>query len=279
MKIASKEFVVTKMTELMITPKKHFSQNFLTDYDVVKDSVDALNVVDGEQVIEVGPGLGALTQELLDRNFSVDAYEIDPDMVSHLSSYFKTYPKFNLENIDFLKVDLNKYNGKSIRFISNVPYNITTPLIEKIVTSSLDIKCFEFMVQKEVYDRIKAKKGNKDYSPLNIFIEYVGKLSVVRKVSYKCYIPMPNVDSIILKIDFVNETVKDPEFNKIFVNVTKASFALRRKTILNNLTTYFKNKEKALDILTKAGIDTLTRPEQLSLEDYLNLAKTIYQNK
>ena len=135
------------------------------------------------------------------------------------------------------------------------------------------------MVQKEVYDRIKAKKGSKDYSPLNIFIEYVGKLSVVRKVSYKCYIPMPNVDSIILKIDFVNETIKDPEFNKIFVSVTKASFALRRKTILNNLTTYFKNKEKALDILSKAGIDTLTRPEQMSLNDYLNLAKTIYQNK
>ena len=91
MKIASKEFVVTKMTELMITPKKHFSQNFLTDYEVVKDSIDALGVLDEEQVIEVGPGLGALTQELLDRNIPVDAYEIDPDMVSHLSSYFKNY--------------------------------------------------------------------------------------------------------------------------------------------------------------------------------------------
>ena len=127
MKIASKEFVVTKMTELMITPKKHFSQNFLTDYDVVKDSVDALGVLENEQVIEVGPGLGALTQELLDRDISVDAYEIDPDMVAHLSSYFKNYSKFKLENIDFLKVDLNKYKDKSIRFISNVPYNITTP--------------------------------------------------------------------------------------------------------------------------------------------------------
>ena len=279
MKIASKEFVVTKMTELMITPKKHFSQNFLTDYDVVKESIDALDVKEDEQVIEVGPGLGALTQELLDRNLSVDAYEIDPDMVNHLSSYFKNYPKFNLENIDFLKVDLNKYQGKKIKFVSNVPYNITTPLIEKIVTSSLDIKAFEFMVQKEVYDRIKAKMGSKDYAPLNIFIEYVGKLSVVRKVSYKCYIPMPNVDSIIIKIDFTNDISKDTKFNKLFVEVTKASFLLRRKTILNNLTSYFKNKEKALDILTKANINVLTRPEQMSLKDFLHLSEIIYQNQ
>ncbi len=279
MKIASKEFVVTKMTELMITPKKHFSQNFLTDYEVVKDSVDALDVKEGEMVIEVGPGLGALTQELLERNYQVDAYEIDEDMVNHLQNQFKKFPNFVLKKGDFLKEDLSKYNGKRINFISNVPYNITTPLIEKIVTSSLDIKSFEFMVQKEVYDRIKAKMGNKDYSPLNIFIDYVGKLSVVRKVSYKCYIPMPNVDSIILKIDFINEISKDIEFNKLFVEVTKASFLLRRKTILNNLTSYFRNKEKAQDILNKANINVLTRPEQMSLKDFLKLSEVIYQNK
>ena len=270
MKIASKEFVVTKMTELMITPKKHFSQNFLTDYDVVKESIDALDVKEDEMVIEVGPGLGALTQELLERNYQVDAYEIDEDMVNHLSKQFNKFSNFSLNNIDFLKVDLSKYQGKKIKFISNVPYNITTPLIEKIVTSSLDIGSFEFMVQKEVYDRIKAKIGSKDYSPLNIFIEYVGKLSVVRKVSYKCYIPMPNVDSIILKIDFINDISKDIKFNKLFVEVTKASFLLRRKTILNNLTSYFKNKEKAMEILLKANINTLTRPEQMSLKDFLN---------
>ena len=278
MKIASKEFVVTKMTELMITPKKHFSQNFLTDYDVVKESIDALDVKEDEMVIEVGPGLGALTQELLERNYQVDAYEIDEDMVNHLSKQFNKFSNFSLNNIDFLKVDLSKYQGKKIKFISNVPYNITTPLIEKIVTSSLDIGSFEFMVQKEVYDRIKAKIGSKDYSPLNIFIEYVGKLSVVRKVSYKCYIPMPNVDSIILKIDFINDISKDIKFNKLLVEVTKASFLLRRKTILNNLTSYFKNKEKAMEILLKANINTLTRPEKMSLKDFLNLTNVIYNN-
>ena len=276
--IASKEYVVTKMTELMLTPKKHFSQNFLTDYDVVVDSVDALNVND-EKVIEIGPGLGALTQELLIRNYDVDAYEIDKDMVSHLNNEFKDYSNFTLYNEDFLKVNLGKYECKKLKFISNVPYNVTTPIIEKIITSSLDIKTFEFMVQKEVYDRLNVKEKSKDYSPINIFIDYVGKLSVVRKVSYKCYIPMPNVDSIILKIEFTNKVNEDALFNKEFVKLVKASFVQRRKTILNNLTTYFKSKDKAIEVLAKANIDTLRRPESLTLKDYLELTKVIYYIK
>lgn len=276
--IASKEYVVTKMTELMLTPKKHFSQNFLTDYDVVTSSVDALNVKE-EKVIEIGPGLGALTQELLNRNYDVDAYEIDLDMVNHLKDEFKSYNNFSLYNEDFLKVDLSKYEGKELKFISNVPYNVTTPIIEKIITSSLDIKTFEFMVQKEVYERLNVKEKSKDYSPINIFIDYVGKLSVVRKVSYKCYIPMPNVDSIILKIEFTNKINEDPLFNKEFVKLVKGSFVSRRKTILNNLTNYFKSKDKAVDILSKAHIEPSRRPESLSLNDYLELTKACYYGK
>lgn len=276
--IASKEYVVTKMTELMLTPKKHFSQNFLTDYDVVTSSVDALNVKE-EKVIEIGPGLGALTQELLNRNYDVDAYEIDVDMVNHLKDEFKSYNNFSLYNEDFLKVDLSKYEGKELKFISNVPYNVTTPIIEKIITSSLDIKTFEFMVQKEVYERLNVKEKSKDYSPINIFIDYVGKLSVVRKVSYKCYIPMPNVDSIILKIEFTNKINEDPLFNKEFVKLVKGSFVSRRKTILNNLTNYFKSKDKAVDILSKAHIEPSRRPESLSLNDYLELTKACYYGK
>ncbi len=276
--IASKEYVVTKMTELMLTPKKHFSQNFLTDYDVVTSSVNALNVTD-EKVIEIGPGLGALTQELLNRNYDVDAYEIDIDMVNHLREEFKSYNNFNLYNEDFLKVDLSKYEDKKLKFISNVPYNVTTPIIEKIITSSLDIKTFEFMVQKEVYERLNVKEKSKDYSPINIFIDYVGKLSVVRKVSYKCYIPMPNVDSIILKIEFTNKINVDPLFNKEFVKLVKGSFVSRRKTILNNLTNYFKSKDKASDVLSKAQIEPSRRPESLTLNDYLELTKACYYEK
>ena len=229
MKIASKEFVIKKMSELMITPKKKFSQNFLTDYPTVVEAIDALEIEDDDVIIEIGPGLGALSQEIIERGYKLDAYDIDEDMVSHLKKYFSFYPSFHVEKEDFLKVDLSKYEGKKVKFISNIPYNITTPLIEKIVISSLDTKCFEFMVQKEVYDRIKAKQNSKDYSPLNIFIE--------------------------------------------FVKITKASFLMRRKTMLNNLISLCSSKEKAKELLSKAGIEENARAESLSKYDYLRLAK------
>ena len=278
MKVASKEFVIKKMSELMITPKKKYSQNFLTDYAVVEKAIDALQVQKDEQVIEIGPGLGALSQEILDRGFPLDAYEIDEDMASHLKEYFKSniYPNFNVERIDFLKVNLNKYEGKKVKFISNIPYNITSDLIEKIVTSPLDVKCFEFMVQKEVYDRIKTKVNTKDYGPLNIFIDYVGTLSVVQKVPAKSFIPSPNVDSIILIIDFNKERNRDLE--KEFIQITKASFNMRRKTILNNLQQIFKNKEKANSILVEAGIEGTRRGESLSKEEFLKLARAYKNN-
>lgn len=279
MKIASKEYVVKRLTELMITPKKKFSQNFLTDYETVVDAINALSLTDDDTVIEVGPGLGALSQELLDRNTKLYAYEIDPNMYNHLKDVFSWSKTFNIDNIDFMKVDLKQFEGNIIKFISNVPYNITTPLIEKVVTSSLNVDCFEFMVQKEVYDRIKAKVGSKDYSPLNIFIEYVGKLSVVKKVSKQNFIPVPNVDSIILKIDFTNKNRLDKEIEKEFIRITKASFAMRRKTILNNLNAYFNSKELAQKVLLEAGIKENERAEDISLQTYLNLAKISYSNK
>lgn len=277
MKIASKEYVVKRMTSLMINPKKKYSQNFLTDFEVVNDSVNALDIQEGDIVVEIGPGLGALTQELLERNVEVYAYEIDIDMYKHLSEVFEKRNNFHLFNEDFLKVDLSTFKDKAVRFISNVPYNLTTPIIEKIVTSDLNVKVFEFMVQKEVYDRIKAKKGSKDYAPLNIFIEYVGKLSLVKKVGKDKFIPAPNVDSVVLKIDFVNE--RNKKIEKEFFKVTKACFFQRRKTLQNNLNIYLNNKDVVKDVLQKANLQENVRGEQLELKDYLKLSEIILDTK
>ena len=150
-----------------------------------------------------------------------------------------------------------------------------TPIIEKILSSSIDIDTFEFMVQKEVYDRIKAKKGSKDYSPLNIMIEYVGKLSLVKKVTKDKFIPSPNVDSVILKIDFINQ--RDQEKEKILFPLIKACFFQRRKTLLNNLSIYFNDKEKAKLILEKASLSENLRGEQLELKDYLKLSEIVQE--
>ena len=278
MNIASKEYVVKRLTELMITPKKKYSQNFLTDFETVSSSLDALNVQEDEIVIEIGPGLGALTQELLRRNYQVYAYEIDEDMYKHLDEVFKGYSNFHLFHLDFLKADLKEYQGKKIKFISNVPYNLTTPIIERIVTSSLDVKAFEFMVQKEVYDRIKAKSGSKDYAPLNIFIEYVGVLSLVKKVTKDKFIPAPNVDSVILKIEFNKERVNE-EQEKEFFKITKACFSQRRKTLLNNLGSYLSSKEEVRRVLEEANLKENLRGEQLLLKDYLNLSAVVLKRK
>ena len=276
--IASKEYVIKRMTELMINPKKKYSQNFLTSYEVVKESIDALNLENEDVIIEIGPGLGALTQELLNRGNQVYAYDVDVDMVNHLKEVFKGYSNFHLFNQDFMKTDLSFFEGKVVKVISNVPYNLTTPIIEKIVTSSINIKVFEFMVQKEVYDRIKAKKGSKDYAPLNIFIEYVGELTVVKKVTKDKFIPCPNVDSVVLKIEF-NKERKAIVIEKEFFKVTKACFAQRRKTIQNNLNQYFQNKEKTKEILSLARIEENVRGEQLELKDYLKISEIILDNK
>ena len=278
MKIASKEYVIKKLTALMINPKKKYSQNFLTDYETVKESVNSLNLCEDEVVVEIGPGLGALTQELLDRGNQVYAFDIDVDMYNHLKEEFKHYPNFHVYNEDFMKVDLSAFEGKNVKVISNVPYNLTTPIIEKIVTSKINVKAFEFMVQKEVYDRIKAKKGSKDYAPLNIFIEYVGKLSLVRKVTKDKFIPVPNVDSVVLKIDFINDR-KEEAIEKEFFKVTKACFVQRRKTIQNNLNAYFGNKDRTLQVLSASNIEVNVRGEQLELKDYLKLSEIILDTK
>ena len=276
--IASREYVIKRLTTLMINPKKKYSQNFLTDYQVVVDSVDSLSLKEDDVVIEIGPGLGALTQELVNRGNQVYAFEIDSDMYFHLKEVFANYSNFHLENIDFMKADLSLFENQNVKFISNVPYNLTTPIIEKIVTSSLNVKTFEFMVQKEVYDRIKAKRGSKDYAPLNIFIEYVGKLSLVKKVTKDKFIPAPNVDSVVLKIDFINQRI-EKEIEKEFFKITKACFFQRRKTLLNNLTNYFNDKEKAKKLLDKLGMSESLRGEQLEPKDFILMSKLAQEIK
>lgn len=271
--IASREFIIKKLAELITEPKKWYSQNFLTDFDVVKKGVDALLSKECDEVIEIGPGLGALTEEVLNRNVKVTAFEIDTVMVKHLESYFARRTTFSVVEGDFMKADLSAFKNKKIGVISNLPYNLTTPIIEKILLEEINLTNFVFMVQKEVSGRIFAKVGTKEYSPLSIMFEYLGKTETIVKVTKDKFIPAPNVDSVILRLSVTRE--RDFDFEKKFFKFLNGCFAMRRKTLLNNLTSYLHNKEKATELLEKANLTLTIRPEQVTLNQFIELCKSI----
>lgn len=268
--IASREYVIKTMVSLLANPKKKYSQNFLTDYQVVKDSVASLG--DIENVIEIGPGLGALTEELVLKNKVVYAYEIDKVMIEHLKKYFSSQSNFHLIEGDFLKQKLS-YNQK-VSFISNIPYSLTTPIIEKVITSSLDIESFVFMLQKEAGMRITAKMGSKDYGPLPIMLTYLGKIEVISKVTRDKFIPSPNVDSVVMKLTFKSN--RDFDYEKKLFTLLKNSFAMRRKTLMNNLKGYY-SRESLSKCFIELGFKESIRPEELSLNSYLELLDFLYK--
>ena len=264
--ISSKEYVIKTMVSLLANPKKKFSQNFLIDYQTVIKTVDALKG-ESKTIIEIGPGLGALSEEIVNRNYLLYAYEIDKTMVNHLENYFKNKSNFHVIQGDFLKQDL-KYD-ELISVVSNIPYSLTTPIIEKVILLSLQIESFVFMVQKEAGLRIMAKKGSKDYSPLSIFLSYLGKMEVVNKVSRDKFLPSPNVDSIVLKLTFIKN--RDYQKEKKLYQLLNNSFRMRRKTLYNNL----HNIENIKEILFRCNIKENARPEELELNDYLKILELI----
>ena len=265
--IASKAYVQKAMENESLFPMKKFSQNFLINGDIVNKIVDVIDFNSGDQIIEIGPGLGALTENIINRSYPIDAYEIDDRMCEHLIKTFSSYEIFNLNKGDFLKQDLSKYN-QNIRVISNLPYALTTPIIEKVLLETPNLKQFVFMVQKEVVERLSAKIKTKEYSPLSIFIEYLGKLTKEVSVRKTEFFPIPNVDSTVFSIRIDKD--RNMEFDKRFYKFLKQCFSMRRKTIVNNLSGVY-GKEKVNNVLNILGFSLTVRPEEISLSQYITL--------
>lgn len=267
--IASKSYVQKAMENEALFPMKKFSQNFLINIDIVNKIVDLLNVESNDHVIEVGPGLGALTEVMINKSYNVTAYEIDKRMCEHLKKTFGAYSVFKLCEGDFLKqkIDDDKVNN---RVISNLPYALTTPIIEKVLLEIPNLKQFVFMVQKEVVERLSAKIKTKEYSPLSILIEYLGGAKKEVSVRKNEFFPIPNVDSTVFSINIAKE--RDLEFDNKLYKFLKQSFSMRRKTLINNLGVKY-GKEKVQNILLEKGLPLTIRPEEISLETYLNLIK------
>lgn len=268
--VASKEYVLKHLNVYDVKALKKYGQNFLVDDKLAKEIVDSISDGENKTLIEIGPGLGALTYHLLNKQGKKILVEIDKVMAEHLSR------QINDENIDIVCQDFLKYNLENIQgdivVLANLPYYVTTEIVEKLIKCP-KVTQMTLMVQKEAYQRLVAPINTKEYSPLSIFIEYLGGAKVLKKVSRHSYIPEPHVDSLVFQIN-VNKR-KQSNNEQDFYKITKAMFLMRRKTILNNLTSYVKDKDKAISLLKVLNCNENMRPEQLDLDFYLRLTDLI----
>lgn len=256
--------------------KKSLGQNFLKDNNVVEKIVSAINYEDNNLVIEIGPGSGAMTKELLKRVDFAILYEIDTRLEKILFKELSDYVNYELIFDDFLKRnisnDLSKYNYDNLYIVANLPYYITTPIINKIVSDKIPVKEMVIMIQKEVADRLSSKPGSRDYGQITVFLNYFFEIEKVLTVSKNCFVPKPKVDSAVIKMKRreQKELVKDEEF---FEKIVKDSFRFKRKTIKNNLSNY--DLKKIDIILNKYGFDINTRSECIPYYVFVEIANEL----
>lgn len=256
---------------------KALGQNFLVDKNFVDKIVDLAEVED-ENILEIGPGIGTITQAMGDRGAKkIVAVELDKTLLPILEDNLGDYENIKVIHGDILKVDLKKiveeeFKGEDFKVVSNLPYYITTPIIEKLVTENLPCKDMTIMVQKEVADRMVADEKSKDYSSLSIFVKFYAEIQDKFKVPKSVFIPQPKIDSTVLKL---NLRVYDKEVDKkILFNLVRAGFNKRRKTILNSLSAAV-NKNDLKEALDEVDLAENLRAENLSLDDFIRLAKAI----
>ena len=267
------------------TFKKSFGQNFLTDTNILQKIVDTAEIDKKVNVIEIGPGIGALTEFLAESAAEVMAFEIDDRLVPILADTLRDFDNVTVVNQDILKVDLAQYIAEfknpdlPIKVVANLPYYITTPILMHLIESGIPFSEFVVMMQKEVADRISAQPNTKAYGSLSIAVQYYMTAKVAFIVPRTVFVPAPNVDSAILKMVRRDQPAVEVQDEKFFFKVSKASFVHRRKTLWNNLTSYFGKSEETKGKLTaaleRANLSPSVRGEALSLEEFARLADAL----
>ncbi|MBE6053442.1 MAG: 16S rRNA (adenine(1518)-N(6)/adenine(1519)-N(6))-dimethyltransferase RsmA [Clostridium sartagoforme] len=249
---------------------KSLGQNFLVDDSVPKDIVLGAEVDENDLVIEIGPGVGTLTAQLLNKAKKVVAIELDNDLIPILTQEIGDNPKFTLIHNDALKVNFNEVIGeeKSVKLVANLPYYVTTPIIVKLLKEGYNFKSLTIMIQKEVAERINAEPDNKDYGALSLLVQYYCNTKIIRKVPPQCFIPRPKVDSIVIRLDRLNEPKVKVENEKLFFDIIRNSFNMRRKTLWNGVKNIGLSKENLELAFKEANIDPKRRGETLSIEEF-----------
>lgn len=263
--------------------KKKFGQNFLTDHNILTKITQTAELSKKVNVIEIGPGIGSLTQYLLEEAAEVMAFEIDKSLIPILEETMAPYDNFTLVSADILKVDLlseiQKFKNPNlpIKVVANLPYYITTPILMHLIESKIPFSEFVVMMQKEVADRIAASPKTKAYGSLSIAVQYYMEASVAFIVPRTVFIPAPNVDSAILKMVRREAPLVEVEDEEWFFKTMHSSFVHRRKTLMNNLQAAFgkESKPEIEKLLAQAEISPTIRGEALSIEEFAKLADAL----
>lgn len=265
--------------------QKKFGQNFLIDTHVLDKIIDASGVTEDDFVLEIGPGIGTMTQYLCERAREVVAVEIDKNLIPILSDTLKNYSNVTVINEDILKLDIcklaeEKNQGKPIKVVANLPYYITTPIIMGLFESHVPIDSITIMVQKEVAERMQEGPGSKEYGALSLAVQYYAKPEIVANVPPNCFMPRPNVGSAVIRLTRHEKPPVEVEDEKLMFRIIRASFNQRRKTLvngLNNSPEIHLPKEVIQESIVSLGVPENIRGEALSLEQFAELSNEMGQ--
>ncbi|MGM9971139.1 MAG: 16S rRNA (adenine(1518)-N(6)/adenine(1519)-N(6))-dimethyltransferase RsmA [Anaeroplasmataceae bacterium] len=277
-KVGSIEYTKKVISDNNFYIKKKFGQNFLIDQNILNNIVDSAEIDNSCDVIEIGPGLGSLTEIIAAKANRVLCYEIDSDLIPILNENLSEFNNITIINKDVLKCDVNKDidiyfpNSKKVVLIANLPYYITTPIILGLLEQTTKIKEYVMMMQEEVADRITSKPNVKDYNALSIAIQYRCKASKVLRVSRNVFIPAPNVDSAVIRLDLYDNPIYKPNNEEKYFKLVRGAFSQRRKTLVNNLSQMGYSKDDIYNALDILGLDKAIRSEALSVKEFVELS-------
>lgn len=287
-----KKYIATPIRTREILEKYHFTfkkslgQNFLIDVNVLKNIISHAGIDKTTGTIEIGPGIGALTEQLAIHSDQVVAFEIDQRLLPILQDTLSEYDNINVIHEDILKADVqqviqaNFKQNQPVHIVANLPYYITTPILMKLLRDQLPVDSITVMIQKEVADRMAANPNTKSYGSLTIAVQYYTEAKVVMNVPKTVFMPQPNVDSSILRLVSRSEPPVQVEDEDYFFTLVQACFAQRRKTLRNNLSSHFKevlDKDTINHVLESIGIDGTRRGESLDMQEFSILANAFYK--
>ena len=267
------------------TFQKKFGQNFLIDTHVLDKIISAAHITKEDMVLEIGPGIGTMTQYLAEAAGKVIAVEIDKNLIPILSDTLSEYQNVRTINEDVLKLDLRKLadeenGGKAIKVVANLPYYITTPIIMGLFENQVPVESITVMVQKEVADRMQTGPGSKDYGALSLAVQYYAEPYIVANVPPNCFMPRPKVGSAVIRLTRHKEPPVEVKDEKLMFDIIRASFNQRRKTLANGLNNSDKitcSKEIITEAIEKLGKGPSVRGEALSLQEFASLSNDIFE--